>query len=114
MNHTPTPTPWRYVTLGSEGCRIYPDHGDLRTRGAFIACVNGRQVPEDQANAALIVKAVNSYEAMKAALESAKDIIVGFTASELEIPVEQVTESDEPVLVVINKALALANGKDGE
>ena len=67
MEHTKIP--WRFQMLGSEGGRIYPDYGDIRERGKFIAIVNGRNTQEDNLNGDLIVKAVNSYQAMKEALE---------------------------------------------
>ena len=70
MNHTNLP--WRFRMLGSEGGRIYPDYGDIRERGKFIAVVNGRSVQEDQANGDFIVKAANAHNGLVEALESVK------------------------------------------
>ena len=90
MNHTNLP--WRFQMLGSEGGRIYPDYGDIRERGKFIAVVNGRSTQEDQANGDFIVTAVNVHNGLVEVLEaiaqvdgacSVQDGIVCFEDGEL-------------------------------
>lgn len=61
-----TPTPWSILKFDDEPTEcICNDQGDIR-----IATMN---YPDD---AALIVKAVNSYAAMKQALEEARNVLV--------------------------------------
>lgn len=104
MSHTKLP--WRFQMLGSEGGRIYPDYGDIRERGKFIAVVNGRSTQEDQANGDFIVKAINAHEAMKEALEA-----LMYTVKALSEDYD-LHESYQKGWAILHQ-LTLANGKDG-
>jgi hypothetical protein len=67
-----TRTPWRYGNTGPDQIMILGGSGayvctvQIEQRGGIIAKA---MEPERRANAALIVRCVNSYEIMKAALE---------------------------------------------
>lgn len=60
MRHTPGP--WRVFVMGSEGCRILPDTGDIKQDAKYIAVVNGRNLQEDTANSALMAAAPDLHE----------------------------------------------------
>lgn len=55
-----TDRPWRTFLAGSEGVFILPNTGDKREDMKYIAMVGGRDLQTDQANAALIVSALNA------------------------------------------------------
>lgn len=56
-----TDGPWRVAAEGSEGSRIAPDYGDIRTKSRWIAIIDGRVQPEDGRNARHIVANDPSY-----------------------------------------------------
>ena len=98
MNHTPTP--WEFDDVwalikgpeGEEVAAIHAGHSERKQAERFTGL----------ANAELIIQAVNSYQAMKEALESTL--------------VSTVNGNAIPVLVreAMVQALILANGKDNE
>jgi hypothetical protein len=65
--HTPTPWEWDSGIVPPDGpgryCDIYVDGGDI-----IIANINDC-IPQGEANAAFIVEAVNSHEALKARIQ---------------------------------------------
>ena len=89
-----TPTPWK-IEYG------YPTH-EIRCDAADIAVKNCRVCNHlSKQDAALIVKAVNSYEAMREALKSAQNDI-NFHGGKLS----------GGTIDAIKKALTLAEGKE--
>jgi hypothetical protein len=59
-----TPLPWRARDAGGQGVRIFPDYGDIRERGKLIGIIGGRDLLTDQANAAFIIQATSSHDAL--------------------------------------------------
>ena len=91
-----TPTPWRQWTSMNDGSiNISNEHKEYV---ALLGTPGEVEAARIQADAALIVRAVNSYEAMKEALKMAKEWIDECTPL--------------PVLKQIDEALALADGKE--
>ena len=72
-----TPRPWRF-----EDGFILAEEEALRIVGVQIPTVVGPARLEAVANAALIVRAVNSHDALVKALQGAQRIINGFAAYE--------------------------------
>jgi hypothetical protein len=91
MTNAHTPTPWSieddYHVMGSDGDQV---------------------THTTQANAALIVRAVNSYEAMRQALEGALQELIRLDANYTN------NGLPNPVVQGIRKALALTTNQDGK
>lgn len=106
-----TPTPWKMTEEkghnGKTYFRIresnYQADDCIGQIGAWTASRDGY---EARNNAALIVKAVNSYEAMKEALES----IIAYR--DHVGPIHFQLEKMDHFLIQARKALALAEGKE--
>jgi hypothetical protein len=61
-----TPRPWRKHLAGSEGVYLFPDTGEKREDVKFIGVMNGRDLQTDQDNADLVLRTVNSHDALVA------------------------------------------------
>lgn len=95
-----TPTPWRQWTSMNDGSiNISNEHKEYV---ALLGTPGEVEAARIQADAALIVRAVNSYEAMKEALA----LILDDYTHGAWFP-----DSDE-LIPTIRRALALADGKE--
>lgn len=109
MNHTPTPTPWEVIPH-SYGFEIKHTHTTFtESRLTPIATIHGKSL-SNETNAELIVRAVNSHEAMKAALEQAQaalgNIVRDYPSDNDDF--DELQEAYEAA----QQALALAEGKE--
>lgn len=113
--HTPTNPPWKLERLTGRGhCNV-----GIRVRGELVsgyaAFINTRwahplQAAEQEANAAFIVRAVNSHEQLVAALRGAHGAIDALMAGVIELdPSFMPTKSTIwPALTACAAALAAA------
>lgn len=108
-----TPTPWRQAGISSERLQgiqrgIEAEFIHLEAEGYIagggIGMIHNKPHGVGTDNAAIIVAAVNSYEAMKVALIMAR--------KKLELWPEGANPEYFPEVKAIDKALALAEGKE--
>lgn len=101
MKEQVTPLPWDYI-VGKTLIHIETRHDNAAGAGMPICSLPKR----DEANAAFIVRAVNSHEALVSALEDAIATAEGLSS-------QQAMHDDWylPVLEKCKSALALAKGK---
>ena len=102
MNHTPLP--WNYQVTLSKAVVIW---GDEKRITPLVATMDTTNHKLNEANARFIVRACNSYEAMKAALIESKRLI-----EKMYSKGQGSKRHKEMVLVKINDALAIAEGKE--
>ena len=104
MNHTPTP--WDY-TMKTQKYGI--QQAWIKAGGKNI--FKGNYYGNEKANAQFIVQAVNSYQAMKEALEACRPWI----AKAIEMNVQEGMVLPKSIMranTLLNKALTLAEGKE--
>ena len=104
MNHTPTP--WTHQTPKfGESITIITDMctplGHI-----YVKDTSKRAYEEANANAAFIVQAVNSYQAMREALQKL------LTTTELNL--DELEQETQEALAQAKAALALADGKEAQ
>ena len=105
MNHTPTPWEAKELHQNYEGfVLLHKTDGGLRR-------VDNKEGKFSKANAQFIVQAVNSYQAMKEALEACRPWI----AKAIEMNVQERTVLPMSIMranALLNKALTLVQGKE--
>lgn len=96
-----TPRPWKAETALGKSSIITDNDANLH-----ITTVDGysRSEKEDEANAALIVEAVNHYEAMREALGKCLSILVSLDISKEE------DDEEMPLIAEVKRLLAATKG----
>ena len=97
-----TPTPWKIDDNNSLPLGVIADNAD----GDGIAEI-GKRNSENLANASFIVRAVNSHDALVAAVATAHELLTDSLRASAD---NDTADTIDAVLIEMNKALKLAEG----